>query len=99
MIPSMMELLASNSVTCSMVQRCILMSSVFSGCGVDVFLTPLARNVWQMLFIELGLGADSMNSCHSPPLYPVSSNSSRFAASMGDSPLSIPPAGISKLTC
>ena len=71
------------------------MSSVLSKCWLLIGSTPFAKKQWQRLFVVLGLGEMVMSLLHAPPPKPVSSCSSRLAASSGSSSFSITPAQIS----
>lgn len=88
----------SMSYTSALVRQNTSMSSVASRCRWPVGRTPLARKQWQRLSIVEGLGAIVISSVHSPPMYPVSSCSSRRAPSSGVSPFSTTPAQISMET-
>ena len=72
------------------------MSSVASRCWSETFSTPVTKKLCVRFVEVLGLGDSVIHSCHSPPAYPVSSKSSRCAASKGVSPSSITPQGSSK---
>lgn len=87
--------LSSRLKTSSSVISLTSMSSVRSRCCPSVRFTPVARKQWQMLFMVLVLADTAISSLHFPPLYPVSSSSSRRAASSGRSPSSHTPATIS----